>query len=57
MPDFPVDLRLLKEAKERVKLAREIDRISLGLKKERSQIGWIEKNAEEMDLLLDDDQM
>ncbi|CAH1390761.1 unnamed protein product [Nezara viridula] len=57
VPDFNVDLNLLKMAKERVKLARQIDSISLNLKKEKSKIGWIEKTAQEMELVLDDDQL
>ncbi|XP_014279138.2 ATP-dependent RNA helicase DDX24 isoform X2 [Halyomorpha halys] len=57
VPDLNVDLNLLKMAKERVKLARQIDRISLDIKKEKSKIGWIEKTAEEMELVLDDDQL
>lgn len=57
VPDFNIDLNLLKMAKERVKLARQIDRISLDIKKEKSKIGWIEKAAQEMELVLDDDQL
>lgn len=54
--DFQIDFKILKEAKERVKLAREIDRIGLELKKERAHVGWIEKSAEEMEIILDEDQ-
>ncbi|OQV12051.1 DEAD-box ATP-dependent RNA helicase 13 [Hypsibius exemplaris] len=54
--DFPlveVDSRMLRFAKERVDLARQIDVVEHALRKESSQDEWYLKAAEESDLVLD----
>uniref|UniRef100_A0A0K8T2W3 ATP-dependent RNA helicase n=1 Tax=Lygus hesperus TaxID=30085 RepID=A0A0K8T2W3_LYGHE len=55
LTEFPIDMMALAKVKERVKLGREIDALSLKLKKQKSQNGWLDKAAEEMDIILDDD--
>lgn len=42
--------------KERVNLARELDQLQLTHKRTSSKLGWLERAAQEMDLLLDDDE-
>lgn len=41
--------------KETVNLARELDKIDLQHKKVKSESGWIEKAAEEMDIIVEDE--
>lgn len=54
---FPVDDHLLIAVKERVNLAREIDKLQLTTLRDRTKKGWFEKAAKEMDILVDDDEM
>lgn len=54
MPIFPVSLRQFQAVKERVTLAREVDVMDLRATKESKEIGWLEKTAEEMDIMLDE---
>ena len=54
--DFPmveVDSKMLRFAKERVDLARQIDSVEHALRKESSQDEWYLKAAEESDLVMD----
>ncbi|XP_024080830.1 ATP-dependent RNA helicase DDX24 [Cimex lectularius] len=53
--DFPVDIDGISRAKRIVRVARDIDAISLKLKKTKDQVSWYEKAAEEMDIVIDDD--
>lgn len=39
--------------KERVNLARELDREELKLKRVQTEVGWMKKQAEEMDMIID----
>lgn len=55
--EFPVEQNLLLEAKSRVKIARDVDILERKLTKFNSNISWLEKSAEELDLVLDDEQM
>lgn len=55
--EFPVEQNLLLEAKSRVKIARDVDILERKLIKFNSNISWLEKSAEELDLVLDDEQM
>ncbi|XP_043277004.1 ATP-dependent RNA helicase DDX24 isoform X2 [Venturia canescens] len=57
IPTFPVVDRLLVAVKERVNLAREIDKLELRCRRDNVQKGWLKKAAEEMDLILDEDQV
>lgn len=54
LPIFPVSFRHLSAVKERVNLAREVDVLDLRARKESNEIGWLEKTAEEMDIMLDE---
>lgn len=55
MPLFPIDDAILSAMKKRVNLAREIDSLELQVRRTHAQSSWFEKNAEEMDILLDKD--
>ncbi|XP_034940551.1 ATP-dependent RNA helicase DDX24 [Chelonus insularis] len=57
MPAFPVVDRLLIAVKECVNTAREIDKLELMCRRNNTQKGWLKKAAEDMDLLLDEDQI
>lgn len=57
MPTFPVVDRLLVAVKERVNVAREIDKLELTCRRDNSQKGWLQKAAKDMDLLLDDEEL
>ena len=45
---------MLQAVKERVDLAREIDKLELRYRKSNFDKDWIRKAAEEMDLIIDD---
>ncbi|KAL7303794.1 hypothetical protein TKK_0003922 [Trichogramma kaykai] len=55
LPTFPVVDRLLMCVKERVNVARDIDKLELTCRKENFDKSWRQKAAREMDILLDDD--
>ncbi|XP_015609090.1 ATP-dependent RNA helicase DDX24 [Cephus cinctus] len=57
LPTFPVVDRLLIAVKERVNVAREIDKLELICRRDNAQKGWLQRAVEEMDLVLDDDQL
>lgn len=57
LPAFPVTELLMKSVKQRVNLARDIDQLKLSHKRTNANVGWLEKAAKEMDLLLDDDEI
>lgn len=40
--------------KQRVKTARELDKLELQIRKATSETGWLEKAAKEMDIILDE---
>ncbi|XP_014207809.1 ATP-dependent RNA helicase DDX24 [Copidosoma floridanum] len=56
LPTFPVIDRLLIAVKERVNIAREIDKLELTCRRDNTKKSWLQKAAKEMDLLLDDDE-
>lgn len=56
IPMFPIIDRLLVAVKERVNVAREIDKLELVSKRDNLKKNWLKKAAEEMDLLLDEDE-
>lgn len=47
--------RFLTAVRERVSLATQIDVQELRLRRKQTDIGWIRKNAKEMDILIDDE--
>ncbi|EZA59290.1 hypothetical protein DMN91_008515 [Ooceraea biroi] len=55
LPMFPVIDTLLISIKERVNVAREIDKLELKCRRENAQKSWLQKAKEEMDMVDDDD--
>nr|XP_006819573.1 PREDICTED: ATP-dependent RNA helicase DDX24-like [Saccoglossus kowalevskii] len=55
MPVFPVELKYLAAVKERVKLTRKIDKMDHKFQKLKHQNDWFTRNAEELDIELDED--
>ncbi|XP_030766553.1 ATP-dependent RNA helicase DDX24 [Sitophilus oryzae] len=53
IPIFPVEDRFLNAVKERVNLARQVDKLQLQVKKVSSEEGWLQKAANEMDIIVD----
>lgn len=56
LPVFPVVDRLLMAVKERVNIARDIDKLELKCRRDNSKKGWLRKAVEEMDMILDEDE-
>ncbi|XP_076382250.1 ATP-dependent RNA helicase DDX24 [Megalopta genalis] len=56
LPVFPIVDRLLIAVKERVDVARDIDKLELKCRRDTSKKSWLLKAVEEMDLLLDEDE-
>ncbi|XP_043484894.1 ATP-dependent RNA helicase DDX24 [Leptopilina heterotoma] len=54
IPTFPVVERLLQAVKERVDIAREIDKLELNSRRNNLQKDWIRKAAEDMDMIIED---
>ncbi|KAF7995093.1 hypothetical protein HCN44_004565 [Aphidius gifuensis] len=57
IPTFPVIDKLLISVKERINIAREIDKLELMSRRDNVQKGWLKNAIEEMDLILDEDQL
>ncbi|XP_063218089.1 ATP-dependent RNA helicase DDX24 [Bacillus rossius redtenbacheri] len=55
LPHFPVDEGYMAAVRERVQLAREVDRLELAARRASTEAGWLQKAAAEMDILLHDD--
>ncbi|XP_011502334.1 PREDICTED: ATP-dependent RNA helicase DDX24 [Ceratosolen solmsi marchali] len=56
LPNFPIIDSLLVDIKEIVNIAREIDKFELQYRRKNYQKGWLHKIANEMDVLIDDEQ-
>ncbi|XP_050509203.1 ATP-dependent RNA helicase ddx24 [Diabrotica virgifera virgifera] len=54
LPTFPVQDNYLNAVKKRIDLARELDKFQLNVKKANSENGWLQKAAEDMDIIIDD---
>lgn len=54
IPPFPVQNDVLKTIKEIVNTARSLDKLELQYKKAKSESGWLQKAAEEMDIIIED---
>ncbi|XP_072391862.1 ATP-dependent RNA helicase DDX24 [Diabrotica undecimpunctata] len=54
LPTFPVQDNYLNAVKKRIDLARELDKLQLNVKKANSENGWLQKAAEDMDIIIDD---
>ncbi|KAL1115127.1 hypothetical protein AAG570_007158, partial [Ranatra chinensis] len=57
LPEFPVDSGGVSRARERVRYAREVDLLEMSVRKTSSSVAWMEKAANDMDMILDDDQL
>lgn len=53
LPLFPILERFMGAVRERVNLARDLDKEELKLKRVQSERGWMKKHAEEMDMIID----
>ncbi|KAH8309378.1 ATP-dependent RNA helicase DDX24 [Drosophila kikkawai] len=53
LPLFPISERFMGAVRERVNLARDLDKEELKLKRVQSERGWMKKHAEEMDMIID----
>lgn len=56
LPVFPVQTNLLNAVKHRVNLARQLDKLELVVRKNKNQSGWLQKAAESMDILIEDNE-
>lgn len=54
LPIFPVAERYMIAVKQRVNLAREVDKLELKIRRTQSDVGWMKKNAHEMELVVSD---
>ena len=54
IPEFPVDLSLLAECRDRVRLAVKYDSLTRHDSKSRADKSWMKTNAEQMDIMLSD---
>ncbi|XP_066590951.1 ATP-dependent RNA helicase DDX24 [Prorops nasuta] len=57
IPTFPIVDRLLIAVKERVDVARDIDKLELKCRRDNAQKGWLKKAIEDMDMIVDDEQV
>lgn len=57
LPMFPVESEWMATVKERVHLARRLDKLELQARRVNSEQGWIDKAVKEMDLALSDDEL
>jgi len=55
LPVFPVVDRILITIKERVDVARDIDKLELKYRRQNNQKGWLRKAVEDMDMVLDEE--
>ena len=55
IPEFPIDVSLLAECRERVRLAVKYDALTRQDSKERAEKSWMKTHAEQLDILLSDD--
>ncbi|ERL87493.1 ATP-dependent RNA helicase DDX24 [Dendroctonus ponderosae] len=53
LPPFPVQDKYLSAVKERVNLARQLDKLQLQVRKFNAEEGWLQKAAREMDIVVD----
>ncbi|KAF7279661.1 hypothetical protein GWI33_006826 [Rhynchophorus ferrugineus] len=53
IPIFPTQDKYLAAVKQRVNLAREVDKLQLQVRKVNSEEGWLQKAAKEMDIIID----
>jgi ATP-dependent RNA helicase DDX24/MAK5 len=56
IPDLPVERVLLDKLKERVQLARDIDKVQHSATKKKHEKNWLKITAEALELELSDDE-
>lgn len=57
LPHFPIIENLLAATKQRVNLARKLDKLELQTKRTNSETGWLQKAAKEMDIIVDEEDL
>lgn len=55
LPIFPIDPKILKSVRERVRLAREIEGIDLQVRRQNDNRNWKKKAAEDIGILDSED--
>ncbi|CAB3254572.1 unnamed protein product [Arctia plantaginis] len=55
LPTFPVDPQILSPLKDLVSIARELEGLELKKRRTAQAVGWRERAAREMDIIIDDD--
>jgi ATP-dependent RNA helicase DDX24/MAK5 len=55
LPIFPIDPRIMKSVRDRVRLAREIEGLDLQQRRENDNKNWKKKAAEDIGILDDSD--
>lgn len=57
IPVFPVYEKMLVAVRQRVNLARQLDKLELQARRTNSECGWLQKAANDMDIILDEDEL
>lgn len=57
LPTFPVDTQWMASVKQRVDLARRVDKLELQARRVNTEHGWFDKLVKEMDLEISDDEL
>lgn len=57
VPTFPVESQWMPSVKQRVDLARRVDKLELQARRITTEHGWFDKVVKEMDLEISDDEL
>lgn len=57
LPMFPVESEWMATVRQRVHLARRLDKLELQARRVNAEHGWLDKAVKEMDLALSDDEL
>ncbi|KAK3927781.1 ATP-dependent RNA helicase DDX24, partial [Frankliniella fusca] len=57
LPTFPVEMQWMPSVKQRVDLARRVDKLELQARRVNTEHGWFDKLVKEMDLEMSDDEL
>lgn len=55
--DFDIDMDTFKQIRKIIHLARDIDQLSLSIKRENSKTSWFERAVKDLDIIVDEDEM
>lgn len=55
--DYNVEVDAFNHVKKIIHLARDIDQLTLSIKKENSKTSWYEKAIKDLDIVVDDDEL